>query len=129
MDTITANISATILANQIPLNPKRIGRINTDDNWNTNTRRKDTAAEIGPLPKAVKNDEVKMLMPASTKQNEKIRKAVIVIDNSSASYPTNIAEITGASVNPRIAISTPEILMIFRLLRRIFCNSLKLPAP
>ena len=51
-----------------------------------------------------KNDEVKMLMPASTKQNEKIRKAVIVIDNSSASYPTNIAEITGVSVNPRIAI-------------------------
>ena len=99
MDTITANISATILANQIPLSPKRIGRINTDDNWNTSTRRKDTAAEIGPLPKAVKNDEVKMLMPASTKQNEKIRKAVIVIDNSSASYPTNIAEITGASVN------------------------------
>ena len=47
MDTITANISATILANQIPLSPKRIGRINTDDNWNTNTRRKDTAAEIG----------------------------------------------------------------------------------
>ena len=27
MDTITANISATILANQIPLSPKRIGII------------------------------------------------------------------------------------------------------
>ena len=123
MDTITAHISATILANQMPLSPKSIGSISTEDSWNTSTRRKDTAAEIGPLPRAVKNDEVKMLIPASTKQNEKIRKAVMVMDSSSASYPTNIPEITGASANPRIAISTPAILMIFRLLRRIFCNS------
>ncbi len=82
MDTITANISATILANQIPLSPKRIGRINTDDNWNTNTRRKDTAGRDRTVAQGCKNDEVKMLMPASTKQNEKIRKAVIVIDTT-----------------------------------------------
>ena len=70
---------------QMPSTPRRIGRIRTDSVWKISVRRKEIAAEIPPLLRAVKNDEEKILKPDSKKQNENNLKACSVIASSSAS--------------------------------------------
>ena len=54
-----AKISAATFAPQRPSTPRKIGRIRTDSVWKISVRRKEIAAEIPPLLRAVKNDEEK----------------------------------------------------------------------
>ena len=47
----------------------------TEAVWNTSVRKKEIAAEISPLPSAVKNDEANILKPANKNANENSRNA------------------------------------------------------
>lgn len=78
MEIAAAQSSATVIANQIPSISKKMGRINTQEVWNTSVRKKDMAAEIAPLLSAVKKEEAKMLKPARIKEKEKSRNAWLV---------------------------------------------------
>ena len=49
--------SATMIAPQIPSNPRISGSSMTADNWNTSVRRNEINAEIKPLFNAEKKDE------------------------------------------------------------------------
>ena len=49
--------SATMIAPQIPSNPRISGSSMTAANWNTSVRRNEISAEIKPLFNAVKKDE------------------------------------------------------------------------
>ena len=80
-----AKISAATFAPKMRSPPRKIGRIRTDSVWKISVRRKEIAAEIPPLLRAVKNDEEKILKPDSKKQNENNLKACSVIASSSAS--------------------------------------------
>ena len=80
-----ANISATVMAHQVPSTPSSRGRMGTEAVWNTSVRRKEMAAEIAPLFSAVKKPEVKMLKPASRNDQENRRKAWVVRSKSTAS--------------------------------------------
>lgn len=82
---IQAQISATVIASQIPSRPKMIGRSNTDAIWNTRVRKKDIAAEITPLFNAVKNADAKIFKPVRMKAKENTLKACRVNANKSAS--------------------------------------------
>lgn len=64
MEMRVAKISAAVIAYQMPSTPRSRGRRMTEDVWNTSVRKNEMAAEISPLPSAVKNDEAKMLNPA-----------------------------------------------------------------
>ena len=71
--------------NQIPLTPQNKGKTKTHAIWKTIVRQKEINAEIKPLLSAVKNDDVKMLIPEKIKDNEKMRIASVVKRKSSAS--------------------------------------------
>ena len=66
-----AKISAATFAPQRPSTPRISGRISTDDVWKISVRKNEIAAETAPLLSAVKNDDAKMLKPASKKLKEK----------------------------------------------------------
>ena len=82
---IQAQISATVIASQIPSRPKIIGRSNTDAIWNMRVRKKDIAAEIPPLFSAVKNADANIFNPVRMKAKENTLKACLVIVNKSIS--------------------------------------------
>ena len=67
MVTAKASTSATEIDAQMPSIPKNPGRIKTAATWNTTVRRKDIAADTGPLLSAVKKDELKILKPHKKK--------------------------------------------------------------
>ena len=69
--TITARASATTIENQIPSTPlKIIGKIITAATWKTRVLINEMIAEIGPLFRAVKNDEPKIANPENKKEKE-----------------------------------------------------------
>lgn len=82
---IQAQISATVIASQIPSRPKMSGSSNTEAIWNTRVRKKDIAAEIPPLFSAVKNADANIFNPVRIKAKENTLKAWQVIVNKSAS--------------------------------------------
>ena len=82
---MTADTSAAVIAHQMPSRSKKMGSIRTESTWNTSVRRKEIAADMPPLLRAVKNADVKMLMPANRNEKENSRKACFVIPNKSAS--------------------------------------------
>ena len=51
------------------------GSSSTEAVWNTSVRKNETAAEIAPLFNAVKNEDVKIFIPARINENENILKA------------------------------------------------------
>jgi hypothetical protein len=55
--TANANISATIMAHQIPFKPKKIGNISTHKHSKIKVRKRAMVADIRPLFNAVKNPE------------------------------------------------------------------------
>ena len=65
-----ANSSAAVMENQTPSMSKKTGRISTAATWKTRVRRKEMAAEIPPLPRAVKKLDPKMPKPAKRKDAE-----------------------------------------------------------
>ena len=75
MEMRVAKISAAVMAYQMPSTPRSRGRRMTEDVWNTSVRKNEIAAEISPLPSAVKNDEAKMLKPANKNAKENSRNA------------------------------------------------------
>ena len=56
MEMRVAKISAAVIAYQMPSTPRSRGRRMTEDVWNTSVRKNEMAAEISPLPSAVKNE-------------------------------------------------------------------------
>ena len=82
---IKARNSATMTEHHIPVSPHAIGKSITAATWNTSVREKDTIAEISPLLRAVKNDDVKMLKPINMKDTEKMRMPSVVISRRFAS--------------------------------------------
>ena len=64
------NFSGYICTPEAHVHSRKIGRIRTDSVWKISVRRKEIAAEIPPLLRAVKNDEEKILKPDSKKANE-----------------------------------------------------------
>lgn len=83
--TAVARISAASIEAQTPERPKNTGRINTAEIWNTSVLRKETAAEISPLPKAVNIEDTNIANPENIKDRENIWNAFTVISKSSAS--------------------------------------------
>lgn len=59
--TTIANNSATTTDNHIPFIPQTAGNIKIIATWNNNVLKNDISAEIKPLFKAVKNDDVNIL--------------------------------------------------------------------
>ena len=55
--------SAAVIAHQIPLRPKNIGRISSASVWITKVRRVEMIAEIFPLFSPVKHADPKILNP------------------------------------------------------------------
>lgn len=101
------------MAHQIPFKPQIIGNTRTENIWNTSVRKNEIAADTPPLFKAVKNEDVKILIPDKTKEKENIWNAYFVISKSSMSYPTNMLDNGAASAlavtiirNPVTPIST-----------------------
>ena len=76
--------SATTIDNQIPLTSKINGNNNIDVIWNNKVLKKEINAEVTPSFNAVKNPDVKMLIPANKKQNDEINIAFFVISNNSS---------------------------------------------
>lgn len=74
-ETISAKISATVIAHQIPFMPKTIGNTKTQMLWKSSVRKNEMRSETVPLLSAVKNAEAKILNPASKNEQEKILKA------------------------------------------------------
>ena len=85
MSSTNASPSATMIAAHMPLSSNAIGKSNTAPIWNISVRANDTIAEIRPLLRAVKNDEVKMLNPINMNEMEYMRIAVAVISSKSLS--------------------------------------------
>ena len=85
MERIQAQISAAVMAHQIPSIPIRTGSSSTDAVWKISVRMKDMAAETAPLLSAVKSEDIKILKPANRKENENSLNAWLVSANSSAS--------------------------------------------
>ena len=83
MEMAQAKTSATATDHQIPSKPSRAGRASTQMIWKTKERKKEMAAEMAPLLRAVKKLDTKMLKPASKKDPEKTIKACWVIWESS----------------------------------------------
>ena len=82
-----------------------------DPAWNKSVRMKEMNADILPLFKAVKKEEVIMLKPAGANISEKSVNARMVNERSSASYPTKMADIYGEA-NLAVRVSTiPEIII------------------
>lgn len=67
---IVARISAESIESQTPSMSKKIGKIITEPTWKTRVRKNESAAEIAPLPSAVKSDEPKIPKPVKTKESE-----------------------------------------------------------
>ena len=82
------------------------------------------AAEIVPLFKAVKNDDVNIENPANKKHNEQI--LIAVADNSfKSAFPLEKKLENVEAVNKLIVIIIiPVIKMIIKLFFNIFLNSL-----
>ena len=64
--------SATGIAIQAPIIPKKLGRISNDKTMNPSERQKEIIAETLPFDKAVKNPDDVMLIPLNKKLMEKI---------------------------------------------------------
>ena len=105
-----------MFAHQIPLSPNNNGRIRTESIWNTSVRKKEIMADTPPLLSAVKNDEVKIFIPANINENANILNALTVILKSSVSYPTKILASGYARTCARHIIITPAIIIISKLL-------------
>ena len=84
-DAIAAISSATTMDIQIPSTPHTSGKSKIAAIWKTSVRRKEIAADTGPLFRAVKKPEPKIAKPAKRKEKENIRKPLRVIAISSAS--------------------------------------------
>ena len=69
-DNTIANVSATSTAHHMTSMPNRNGNSNTQPLSSTNVRVNEIVADTGPLFKAVKNSEAKMLIPVTMKCNE-----------------------------------------------------------
>ena len=72
IDIINAIISATEIALHIPSIPNISGSISTDNNSNTNDLINAINADIGPLLRAVKKEDVNILIPLSINASVKI---------------------------------------------------------
>ena len=70
--------SAKVLDSQIPVSPKKAGRIRTEPTWNTRVRRKEITADTSPLFNAVKNADAKMLIPHTRNDRAKMWNADLV---------------------------------------------------
>lgn len=90
MVTPKANTSAATVDSHIPSTPQINGKVKIAAAWNTKVRRKDMAAEINPLPRAVKKEEPKIAKPEKRKEKEKKKNAREVSRNSPSSYPVKI---------------------------------------
>ena len=123
MEMRVAKISAAVMAYQMPSTPRSRGRRMTEDVWNTSVRKNEMAAEISPLPSAVKNDEAKMLNPANKNAKENSRNAWHVSVNSPSSYPTKIFASGAASTRASTVSTTPEALIRMTLMRSMFLSS------
>lgn len=88
MEITREHISATVIESHIPSISKNIGSISTDNDWKTSVLRKETIADIPPLLRAVKNEEVKIFSPVIINEIEKILNACTVISHNVSSYPT-----------------------------------------
>ena len=82
---IRASISEISMEYHIPSSSKRMGKRSTPRSWYTRVLIKDSAADTGPLFRAVKNEDVNIQKPESKKESEKILKPRTVIARSSLS--------------------------------------------
>ena len=62
--------SATTIASQIPLIPKKIGRMRIAAAWKISVRKNDIKEDKKPLLKEVKKAEPKILNPQRRKESE-----------------------------------------------------------
>ena len=125
MEISSVSTSAVKEDSQIPFLPISTGKKRMEPAWNKSVRIKEMNADILPLFKAVKKEEVMMLKPAGANISEKSVNARMVNARSSVSYPTKMADIYGEA-NLAVSVSTIPEMIIFA---KRFCTSFLFSAP